>query len=176
MLAEISARMDANTKEMNAKVDANQAKATKQEEMLAEIRTGMDTDLNEMREEIKSNQAEMRSTICAFQSELKETIQHEIKAVIQPTRAELDETTACNGATGTEPDPGMMQSIEEHQEIPKGEAAVMPVGEPRKQHRVWNLATDHRQKQKERTKGYSGSRRKLAATCRKVSNRAKVAW
>jgi hypothetical protein len=25
----------------------------------------------------------------------------------------------------------MMQSTEEHQEIPKGEAAVMPVGEPR---------------------------------------------
>jgi hypothetical protein len=27
------------------------------------------------------------------------------------------------------PDPGMMQSIEEHQEIPKEDAAVMPVGE-----------------------------------------------
>jgi hypothetical protein len=32
MLAELSARMDANTKEMNAKMDANQVKATKQEE------------------------------------------------------------------------------------------------------------------------------------------------
>jgi hypothetical protein len=30
----------------------------------------------------------------------------------------------------TEPDSGMMQSTEEHQEIPKGEAEVMPVGEP----------------------------------------------
>jgi hypothetical protein len=64
--------------------------------------------------DIKSSQAEMRSTICAFRSELKETIEHEMKAVIQPIRAELDETTDCNGATETEPDPGMMQSIEEH--------------------------------------------------------------
>jgi hypothetical protein len=29
------------------------------------------------------------------------------------------ETTACQEATETEPDPGMMQSIEEHQEYPR---------------------------------------------------------
>jgi hypothetical protein len=34
-----------------------------------------------MREEIKSGQAEIGFTICAFQSELKETIQLEMKAV-----------------------------------------------------------------------------------------------
>jgi hypothetical protein len=61
----------------------------------------------------------MRFTVCAIWSELKETIQHEMKAVTQPTLLELDETTACNGATETDPDPGMMQFIEEHQEIPK---------------------------------------------------------
>jgi hypothetical protein len=32
------------------------------------------------------------------------------------------------GTEKTEPDPGMMQSTEWHQEIPKGEAAVIPVG------------------------------------------------
>jgi hypothetical protein len=77
MLAEISTRMDANTKEMNATQER------------------MNTNLNEMREEIKSNQAEMRSTVCIFRSEL-EAIQHEMKAVIQPIWSELDETTACN--------------------------------------------------------------------------------
>jgi hypothetical protein len=70
----------------------------------------------------------------------------------------------------------MMQSTEEHQEIPKGETAVMPVGEPRKRRRVRNLAAEHRQKWKERTQGNRGSRRKSAAACRKVSRRAKVAW
>jgi hypothetical protein len=62
------------------------------------------------------------------------------------------------------------------QEIPKEEAAGMPVGGLRKRCRVWNLATKHHQKLKERTQGYCGSRRKLAATCRKVSCCAKVAW
>jgi hypothetical protein len=72
----------------------------------------------------------MRSTLCAIRSELKETIQREMRAAIQPIRAELDETTACNKATETEPDPGMLQSIEEQQEIPKGEAEVMSVAGP----------------------------------------------
>jgi hypothetical protein len=46
----------------------------------------------------------------------------------------------------TEPDPGMMQSTEEHQEIPKEEAAVMPIGELRKCCRVCNLAYERCQK------------------------------
>jgi hypothetical protein len=74
--------------------------------------------------------------------------------------------TACNVATEIEPNPGMMQSIEEHEEIPKKDTVVMPVGGPRKRHRVCSL----------RTQGYCGSRRKLAAACRKVSCCAKVAW
>jgi hypothetical protein len=69
-----------------------------------------------------------------------------------------------------------MQSIEEHQEIPKEEATVMPVREPRKRHRVCNLAAERCQKRKERTWGKSGSRRKSATICRKVSRHAKVAW
>jgi hypothetical protein len=63
----------------------------------------------------------------------------------------------------------MMQSKGEHQEITKGEAAVMPVGEPRKRRRVCNLAAERRQKRKERTRGYRGSRRKSAAACKRVS-------
>jgi hypothetical protein len=69
-----------------------------------------------------------------------------------------------------------MQSIEGHLDIPKGEAAVMPVGEPRKRPRVCKLAAEHRQKRKERTQGYRGARRKSAAACRKVSRHAKVIW
>jgi hypothetical protein len=87
MLAEIRVRMDADTKEMN----------TTQERMNA--------NLKDLKEDNKSSQAEMKSTICTFWSELKETVQHEMRAVIQPIRAELDETTTCNEATKTEPDP-----------------------------------------------------------------------
>jgi hypothetical protein len=140
---------------INAKMDANQAKAAKQEEMLAEMSGTMHTDLNEMREEIKSGQAKMRSIIFIFRSELKETIQREMRASIQSVRSEFYETTTCREATETEPGPGMMQPIEKHLEIPKEEAAVMPVGEPRKRRRVCNLAAERRQKMRQRTRGKS---------------------
>jgi hypothetical protein len=71
----------------------------------------------------------------------------------------------------------MMQSEEEHQEIPTEDAAVMPVVELRKRHRVQNLAVESRQKRKDRTREDHGSWRKLAAACRKkVSRHAIVAW
>jgi hypothetical protein len=86
------------------------------------------------------------------------------------------ETTACNEGTETKLNPGLMQFREEHQDILKGEATVMLVGEPRKRRRVCNLATECRQKRNESTQGNCGSRRKSSAACRKVSPHAKVAW
>jgi hypothetical protein len=50
--------------------------------------------MEEMNAKLDGNQEEMTSTICVFRSELKETIQREITAVIQPIWSELDETTA----------------------------------------------------------------------------------
>jgi recombinational DNA repair ATPase RecF len=73
------------------------------EQMLAEISNRMDENSGEMDAKMEAKQVEMRSTVCAFRSELKEIIQHEMKAVIQPIWADLDETTACNGATETGP-------------------------------------------------------------------------
>jgi hypothetical protein len=61
-----------------------------------------------------ANQTEMRSIICTFRPEFKETILREMRAAIQSVRSELDETTTCREATETEPDPRMMQSVEEH--------------------------------------------------------------
>jgi hypothetical protein len=62
----------ARMEEMDAKMDANQSKATKQEEMLAEISTSRDTKLNEIREEITSGQAEMRSVFDEWLMDLKD--------------------------------------------------------------------------------------------------------
>jgi hypothetical protein len=70
----------------------------------------------------------------------------------------------------------LMQSIEEHQDIPTGGVAVMQVGKPRKRRRVCNLTAERRQKRKERIWRNCESKKKLAAACRKVSGRAKVAW
>jgi hypothetical protein len=68
------------------------------------------------------------------------------------------ETSTCHEATDEDPekielDPGMMHFKEDHKEIPKGEAAVLPVLGLRKRHRVRNLAAEHLQKRKERTRG-----------------------
>jgi hypothetical protein len=88
----------------------------------------------------------------------------------------LVETTACQEATKIEPDPGLMQSIKDHQEIPKEDAAVMPVGGSRERRRVCYLAAERLQKRKERARGNRGYMRKLVAACRKMPRRAKVAW
>jgi esterase/lipase len=93
LVARLEARIEIDREkdqeDLKGMMEETNAKADgKQEEMLAK-----------MRENIKSSQAEIRSTVCAI-------------------RSELDETAACNEATEIEPDPRMMQSIEEHQEIP----------------------------------------------------------
>jgi gamma-glutamylcysteine synthetase len=65
--------LEAVLAKMNAKTKSNQAKAAKmkatREQMLARMEAKID-----------ANQADMRSTLCAFQSELKETIQHEMRS------------------------------------------------------------------------------------------------
>jgi hypothetical protein len=79
-------------------------------------------------------------------------------------------------ATNFKGNPDEVKSVTEHQEIPKGEAAVMPLGERRKRLRVCNLAAERLQKRKDMAQENRRSRRKLAATYRKVSLRAEVAW
>jgi hypothetical protein len=70
----------------------------------------------EMNAEMDGNQAETRSKFDAWLMDVKDS---------------QNETIACNEATEIKPNPEMMQSIEEHQETPKGEATVMLVGELR---------------------------------------------
>jgi lambda repressor-like predicted transcriptional regulator len=74
----------------------------------------------------------------------------------------------------TEPSPEMMQFVGKHQEV-STEAAVMPVGEPRKRRRNRNPDAERRQKPKERTRGYCGSQNRVTVADRKVSRRATVA-
>jgi hypothetical protein len=76
----------------------------------------------------------------------------------------------------TEPEPGMMQSVEEHHKIPKEEATVMLVGGLRKRRRNWNLAAGRCQKSKGRIQASSESRRRLTIAGRKMTHCATVAW
>jgi hypothetical protein len=117
----------------------------------------------------------MKCAVCAIRPDLKKTIQHEMRAVVQAIRSEKDETTACDEATETKPDPGTMQSVEEHQEIPKEEATVMPAGGLRKRRRGRNLAAGRRQKPKGTIRASCESSRRFTVAGRKVSRRAAVA-
>jgi hypothetical protein len=84
-------------------------------ELLLSMQAKMDAKQERMETNRKVYHEEMMAMVDAY---------HERKmACLGKTEADTEKT---------EPDPGMMQSTEEHQEIPKGEAAVMPVGEPRK--------------------------------------------
>jgi hypothetical protein len=101
----------------------------------------------------------MEAAIHSIRSERDQTrvenimtcINHKIRSF----QKACQETTAHHEAKErdteeTEPDPGMMQSVAEHQEVPKKEAAVMPVGGLRKRRRGGNLAAGLRQKPKGR--------------------------
>jgi hypothetical protein len=176
LLSRINASMKKQMQEMMASMKSNQDLLARLEARIETNREKDQENLKEIREEIKSGQAEMRFSVCVMRSELEETIHHRMKAVLQPIRPELNETTACNRATETEPDPRMMQSVEEHQEAPKEDTVVMPVRGPRKRHRVCNLAVERRQKREKRAQGNCEYRRKSAVACRKVSRCAEVAW
>jgi hypothetical protein len=70
----------------------------------------------------------------------------------------------------------MMQSVEEHRGILKGEVAVMPVRGLRRRRRVRELAAGRRQKPKERTLGYCGSRKRVTVAGKRTSPHTTVAW
>jgi hypothetical protein len=75
-----------------------------------------------------------------------------------------------------EKDPGVMQSMEEDQDMSTEDAAVVPVGEPRKRRRVQKLAADHRQTPKEGPRLYYGSRSRVTVDGQRTSRHATVAW
>jgi hypothetical protein len=130
------------------------------------------------RERMETNRQADRERTETNHDDLIKTVKEEMRAMVYACHKEM---MACLGKTEADtekpdPDSGMMQSTEEHQEFAKKDAAVMPVGEPRKRRRVRNLAAERRQKQKERIRITCESRRKSAASCRKVSRRATVAW
>jgi hypothetical protein len=91
------------------------------------------------------------------------------------------ETMACQVTMeacldSKEPNPEDRESEVEHRNAPTEEAAVKSSGAMKKRHRSRHLAAGGRGEPKELTRGDGGSRRKLAAACRKVSRRARMAW
>jgi hypothetical protein len=133
----------------------NASRKADREEMKQEIRASQEW----IRGEIKSGQEEIRSIVNAWIADMKvdrlETI------------ATHEETEAYTEKI--QPDPRMMQSVAEHQEVPKEEAALMPVGGLRKRRRDWNLAAGCCQKPKGRIQASCESQERLTVTGRKIT-------
>jgi hypothetical protein len=91
----------------------------------------------------------------AGQAEIK-AMQKEMLAKMEAKMDDYDKKMMAMWNTNPEAmkieqDPRMMQSMEEHQEMPAEDATVMPVGELRKRCRVRKRPTESRQKMKKRT-------------------------
>jgi hypothetical protein len=67
-----------------------------------------------------------------------------------------------------------IESVVEHEKVPKEEAAVKPVGALKRRQSGRHQAAGHHGKPKERTQGNGGSQMKLAAGCRGMTCRAGV--
>jgi hypothetical protein len=113
----------------------------------------------------------------ASMAKLDEKMEEIMEAFLTKIDAIRQKTTTYNEVTEkTEPDPDMMQSAEEHQDIPNEVAAFMPVRGLRKWRRVWKLAAERRQKPKEGTQGYCGSWRRVTVAGKRTSRHATLAW
>jgi hypothetical protein len=162
------------------------------QQMIQQLLTRMDANWEERKADRIANRECMKQMMARTDGNW-ERDQDDLKGVMAKVRAEMDthhkkmmalsdahheRTMASLGkteATDFKAIPEETESVMEHQEILKEDAAVMPVREPRKRRRAQNLGVECRQKRKERTWGNRGPRRKSAAACRKVSRCAKVA-
>jgi hypothetical protein len=113
----------------------------------------------------------MRSIVGAFQENMD--------ACVASRRYGRKETMSCQEATerdteNTEPDPGMMQSVVEHQVAPKEDAILKPVKGRKKRRRDRKPAAGRRGEQNEMSRGDRGFRRKSTTACRKVCSCATV--
>jgi hypothetical protein len=99
----------------------------------------------------------------------------ERQTILKPRETENKADLEGTEATNLETNPEKMQSEVEHREVPMEEAAVKSSETMKKRHRGRHLAAGRRGEPKELARGDCGSRRKLAAACRKVSRRSVVA-
>jgi hypothetical protein len=199
MLAEMNANMKANQEMMNAILDITQGKidaSTKamqermnemedeikedmnanrkvnreslkemMEEMMNANQAKTNADLKDMREEIKSGKAEMGSVVNAWIADMKKDRRETMSC--QVTTAACLDSVELNTAE--------MKSESEHREVSKEDAIGKPVNGRKKRHWGRNIVAGRRGEPKELTRGECRSRRKLAASCGKVSHRAAVA-
>jgi hypothetical protein len=184
---------------MKAKTKANQAETNailaKTEATKAETKAIIEATKarREKRMEANTNDDRNESTACKDVMEVstekmepnleenEEVVErqrvHDDDTAIHLLKDDRNETTAYNEATEKmETDPGIMQSVEEHQDVPTEAVVVRAVKGLKKRHRGRKSTAERRGKPKKGTGGYSGSRRKVTVAGKRTSCHATVAW
>jgi hypothetical protein len=160
MLVKMKAKADTDQE----KRKANQAKMDTEmktnQEMLAKMETKMDINLKKMTPTVGAFQEKMDAWIANMRDDQKGTMSSQVT------------TEAC--LDSKEPNLEDMESEVERQEASTEEATVKSSGTMMKWHRRWHLVAGRWGEPKELTQGDCGSKRNLAAACRKVSHCAAV--
>jgi hypothetical protein len=185
MMELLLARLDENSKTMNEKIETYQAKldADREEskawkEDMKAMQKRAEAEREAWREEFQAETEAIRARTKTMQDK---RMKANIDACILDIKNERKEMMACQDAmeanlVKTEPREEMMQSTEEHQVVPREDAIVIPVRGRKRRHRGQKEAAGRRGEPKELTRGDRGSRKKLAAACRKAFRHATVAW
>jgi hypothetical protein len=162
-------RLLAGQEQMIAERRADQSKAEADQEQMKEMmESEIGSLVSRMEADRKNDGEEMKQEIRAGQEHLMTTI----NAYHERNMAVLGKTEAKD----LKVNPEEIEPDSEHREVPQEVAAVKSSGTMKKRHRDRHLAAGRCGKPKELTRGDCGSRRKLAAACRKVSRRARASW
>jgi hypothetical protein len=174
MLAKLQASQDYNQEKMEAYQEkmAADRKADKEESRGAnqELMTRMEAKFDDNQKKVEADKEDLLTKMKEDRKADKEDLLARMDAMFETYKKRIMATKK------TEKNPGMTQSIEEHQDVPNEDVTVMPVKGLKKRRRVWKSTAERRGEPKELNQGNCGSRRKLDAACRKVSHRATVAW
>jgi hypothetical protein len=132
----------------------------------------MNANPKEIKEDIKTNKAKAEAN--------QEEMIAKMDAWLTEMRAWRKETTACQEATEAclkrmEPTSLELESESEHREVLKEDVAVKTVGALKKRYRDWHLEVGLRGQPKKWAQGNGGSRKMLAAFCRRMNRRAGTA-
>jgi hypothetical protein len=90
--------------------------------------------------EMKADQEDLKSMMVEMNAKLD--VSHKMMAMLDAHRERTVASLGKKEATDFKAIPEEIESVTEHQETPKEDAAVMPVGGPRKWRRVRNLAAE----------------------------------
>jgi hypothetical protein len=178
MTARSEASRKADRREMLEKIDANMKSLQEDIKAAREQRKAeKEADLEGRKQEITAGQERLKEEMKAQMASLVSRIEDNNEKfevlrdiLISQMDALQERIMACLGkteATDLKANPEEMQSKAEHQDVPKEQVVVKPVGGLKKRHRGRNLVAERRWKPKERTRVNCEAWRKLAAASMK---------